>query len=53
MLGREVQILVNNDLRAGELHSVLFDASKLASGVYFYKLTAGKFSSVKKIVLMK
>ena len=29
------------------------DASKFASGIYFYKLTAGDFESVKKMVLLK
>jgi hypothetical protein len=33
--------------------SVVFDASKLSSGVYFYRLDAGNFSSIKKMMLLK
>ena len=53
MLGREVQTLVNGEMKAGEVHNVLFDASKLSSGLYFYRLETGKNSLVKKLVLMK
>jgi len=53
IIGREVAMLVNGDMKAGELHSVLFDASKLSSGLYFYRLDAGKNSLVRKLVLMK
>jgi len=34
-------------------HEVTLDASTLASGLYFYKLTAGSFTDVKKLLLMK
>jgi len=34
-------------------HSVNFDASKLASGVYFYRLQSGSFSSTRKMILLK
>jgi hypothetical protein len=52
VLGREVAILVNEAKNAGN-YKVIFNASKLASGVYFYKLTAGGYSFVKKLLLMK
>jgi hypothetical protein len=39
-------------MSAGQ-QSVVFDASKLATGVYFYRLDAGSFSSVKKMLLLK
>ena len=52
MLGREVATLVNEKQGAGS-HSVTFDGSRLASGVYFYRLTAGSFVSVKKLVVLK
>ncbi len=52
ILGREVATLVNGKENAGS-YSVQFDGSKLASGVYFYRLTAGSFVSVKKLVMLK
>jgi len=52
VLGREVMTLVDGKQNIGE-HSVVFDASRLGTGVYFYKLTAGSFSSVKKLMLIK
>ena len=51
-LGREIAVVVNEKQAAG-YHSVSFNASHLASGVYFYRLTAGNFSSVKKFNLLK
>lgn len=52
MLGREVTTLVHNTLDAGQ-YSVSFDASNLPSGVYFYRLTAEKFTDVKRMMLVK
>jgi len=52
MLGKEVAVLVNGNKPAGN-YSVEFNAVNLPSGVYIYKLTAGKFSSAKKLMLMK
>ncbi len=52
MLGREVATLINEAQSAGS-HTVQFNASKLASGVYMYKINAGAFSSVKKMMLIK
>lgn len=52
MLGQEVATLVNGMEDAGS-HTVTFDASKLATGMYLYKMTAGSFSEVKKMVLTK
>ena len=53
ILGREVATLVNEELKAGVLHQATFNASRLASGLYFYRLDAGSHSLVKKLVLMK
>ncbi|MCX6639138.1 MAG: S8 family peptidase [bacterium] len=50
--GREVATLVNGYREAGA-HSVTFDASKLTSGVYIYRLTVGGFNASGKMVLMK
>lgn len=52
MMGKEVASLVNGNQEAG-FYSVKFDASKLASGIYFYKLQANDFSSTKKLMLVK
>jgi hypothetical protein len=51
-LGREVATLVNEMKKAGS-YSAEFDASKLASGIYFYRLQAGEFVETKKMLLMK
>jgi hypothetical protein len=53
ILGREVTILVNGQLRAGVLHRVKFDASRFTSGIYFYRLVSGGQMQVKKLILMK
>ena len=52
LLGREVATLVDQRQDAG-IYSVTFDAEHLPSGVYFYKLATGRFSSVRKLVLLK
>ncbi|MCX7876763.1 MAG: T9SS type A sorting domain-containing protein, partial [Melioribacteraceae bacterium] len=52
ILGGTVASLVNSEMEAG-YHKVNFDASNLSSGVYFYSIKAGEFTSVKKLVLMK
>lgn len=52
MLGQEIATLVNGEERAGN-HSVYFDASSLSSGMYFCTLTAGSFSSTRKVMLIK
>ncbi len=52
ILGQEVQTLVNEEQMPGTYHAV-FDASHLASGVYFYRLTAGDYTEVKKMMFLK
>jgi photosystem II stability/assembly factor-like uncharacterized protein len=52
MIGREIAVLVEDNLSSGE-YEVQFDASGLTSGMYFYKLEAGGFSEVKKMMLLK
>jgi len=52
LLGRKVMTLVNESRPAGS-HSIIFDGSQLASGVYFYRLQAGDFATTKKMVLLK
>ncbi|MFZ1282351.1 MAG: T9SS type A sorting domain-containing protein [Ignavibacteriaceae bacterium] len=51
ILGREVKVLVDEDQEKG-LYEVDFDATSLASGVYFYKLEAFD-TSIKKMILIK
>jgi hypothetical protein len=52
ILGAEVATLVNNVMPAGH-QSVAFNASKFASGMYIYRIEAGNFVEVKKMILMK
>ena len=52
ILGRAVATLVNENQTAGN-YEVQFDGSKLASGVYLYKLQSGSFVQTKKLLLMK
>jgi hypothetical protein len=52
ILGEEVKQLINEERPAGN-HSVQFNASQLASGIYFYRLQAGLFVETKKMILMK
>jgi photosystem II stability/assembly factor-like uncharacterized protein len=52
LLGREVTQLINSELNAGE-HTIVFDANKLASGIYVYKLDSDRGSFSKKCLLLK
>ncbi len=51
-LGREVQTLVNEIQQKG-MYNVFFDARRLATGVYYYRILAGNFAQVKKMILLK
>lgn len=52
LLGRKVETLVNREKKAGR-YTIKWNASKLSSGIYFYRIKAGKFTDVKKCILMK
>ncbi len=52
VLGQKVATLVNNVQSAG-MHQIQFDASKLATGVYIYRIQAGSFVQSKKMMLLK
>jgi hypothetical protein len=50
--GQLVETLVDEQKRSG-LHTVEWNARGVASGVYFYRLTAGTYSSTKKCVIVR
>lgn len=52
VLGNEVAVLINEEKSPG-VYNLNFDASELSSGTYFYKLRAGNFTEVKKMLLLK
>ena len=52
VLGEKVADLINKEVEAGT-YEINFNASNLSSGVYFYKLEAGSFTSIKKMMLIK
>ncbi len=52
VLGRQVATLANSRYPAGK-YSFTFDGANLASGVYFYRLTAGSFSAVRTMLLLR
>jgi hypothetical protein len=52
LAGREIATLINAKKEAGA-HQIRFDASHLASGIYFYKLTTGNLSATKKLLVVR
>ncbi len=52
ILGQQVVSLVNGNMKSGQ-HQVTFDASRFASGVYYYRLESNNHVMVKKMMLMK
>ncbi|MDD5362552.1 MAG: S8 family peptidase [Ignavibacteria bacterium] len=52
MLGREVNTLVNEFKKAG-IYEINMNASSLSSGVYFYRIQAGSYSEIKRMVVLK
>jgi len=52
LLGKEVSTLVSKKLNQGN-HTYTFDGKNLASGIYYYQLTAGEFREVKKMILLR
>ncbi|UCC78698.1 MAG: T9SS type A sorting domain-containing protein, partial [Candidatus Zixiibacteriota bacterium] len=52
LLGRRVEVIIDEYMQAG-VHTVTFDASKLSSSVYLYRLEAGDVIDTKRMVLLK
>ena len=52
MSGKEVKTLLNEYQSIGN-YKTAFDASSLPAGVYFYRMKAGEFSDIRKLVLIK
>ena len=52
VLGQKVETLVSEEQNVGR-HQVQFNGSRLASGVYFYRLIAGNHVITKKMLLLK
>jgi hypothetical protein len=52
VLGREVRVLLD-EFKAPGRYAVEFNANNLASGVYYYRLTAGEFSETKKMMVVR
>jgi hypothetical protein len=52
VLGRKIETLVDAERLPGH-YQVTFDASRLPSGIYFYRLTAGSFVQTKKLMVIK
>jgi len=52
VLGRKVTTLVDGKQEAGR-YEVVYDASRLATGLYFYRLEAGAFTQVRKMLLLR
>ncbi|MFA6468454.1 MAG: T9SS type A sorting domain-containing protein [Bacteroidota bacterium] len=52
LLGQQVATIVNQQLHAGK-HVASFNGSNLSSGIYFYKIEAGSFAAIKKMMLLK
>ncbi|MFA5011537.1 MAG: reprolysin-like metallopeptidase [Ignavibacteria bacterium] len=53
MSGKLVAELINNETRTEGSYAYEFDGSKLSSGMYVYRLTAGKYSETRKMILVK
>jgi hypothetical protein len=52
MLGREVTVLVNENQQAGN-YKVELNAENLSSGIYYYKISSGKYVETRKMILLK
>jgi len=53
VLGKERAVLFNGNVETGKNYNVNFNGANMESGVYFYKLTTGSITSIKKMILIK
>ena len=51
-LGQRVALVADGDFAAGE-HTVTFDTSSLAAGVYVYRLSAGDFAATRRMTVVR
>jgi hypothetical protein len=52
LVGQKIETLLKKSMPAGN-HKVEFNAQNLSSGIYFYKIEAGEFQDVKKMILLR
>jgi hypothetical protein len=52
VLGEKIETLINQNLESGA-YEISFSASEYPSGIYYYKIEAGNFISVKKMIILK
>jgi hypothetical protein len=53
ILGREIASLIDNSFYPAGWHEIVFDASHIPSGNYFYKIEAGQFNQTRTMILLK
>ena len=53
VLGRQVSSIINNEMKPAGNYNVTFKAENLPSGVYYYRISAGDFTDVKKMIILK
>ena len=51
-IGQKVETLINKHMKVGH-HTLEFNGQKLSSGIYFYRIEAGEYMDVKKMVLLR
>ena len=51
-LGQKIAVLLDKPMTIGH-HQIEFNGHNLPSGIYFYKIVAGKFQDMKKMILLK
>ena len=52
VIGRQVAPLIDDEYQPGQ-YKVVFEAGKLATGLYIYRIQAGNFHDTKKLMLLK